>query len=402
MSANLIFIICSYVGTRYQPWRRTPLCAGVGAFLLWLLPLVVVLCAPGFGFAQSTLTVEDNLQVDPVPIEAPGPGDNMVFAVRRDARYVVSLSFSNGGEGHAVSYRLGDDGMLTPVPDGTTFAGNEPRAIALARGGDYAVLVNSMDDQLTVMSVGDDGILRPVSQSASGGDNPYDVAVAFGHIVLVANRDSNELSTFHLDRHGQLVGPLATEATGTTPHVVVVGARGHVAVCNQTERSLSLFNVDRRGELVFLSTIALDDMTPRTASWNGDDLFVALDAPSGEDVIRSFTVGRSGEVTQGSDTPCGLFLTDLEANEDGLFAVTIGVDRSGPTPAAKDEVRVYRIDGNNLSLDVSTFLPTLPQPPQPNFKQVSTGPARRPNDRHVIVSEFFGGYLRSLFYDRRR
>jgi hypothetical protein len=353
--------------------------------------------------AQSTLTVVDNLQVDAIPIEDPGPGDNMVFAVRRNARYAVSLSFANGGDGEVVSYRLSDDGQLSPVEGGRTPAGREPRAIALARDGDYAVVVNSMDDLLTVMAVGDDGILRPVSQSDSGGDNPYDVAVAFGDIVLVANRDSDELTTFHLDRRGQLVGPLARETTGafTTPHVVVVGARGHVAVCNQTERSLGLFDVDRRGNLVPLGTIALDDMTPRTASWNGDDLFVALDAPSGEDVIRSFTV-RRGQVIQGGDTPAGLFLTDIEANEDGLFAVTIAFDTSVSPPAAKDQVRVYRIDGRELTLDASVFTDTSPQPPQPNFKQVSTGRARRPNDRHVIVSEFFGGYLRSLLYDRRR
>lgn len=403
MSAHLFFIIRPPVGPQCYPWRRTPLCKGVGAFLLLLLPLFVMLFSPGFGFAEGTLIVKDNLQVDLVPIEDPGPGDNMVFAVRRDARYVVSLSFANGGPGEVVSYRLSNEGQLTPVPGGRTPAGNEPRAIALARDGDYAVLVNSIDDQLTVMSVGNDGILRPVSTANSGGDNPYDVAVAFGHIVLVANRDSDELTSFHIDRRGRLVGPLATEdlAPDATPHVVVVGARGHVAVCNQTERSLSLFDVDGNGELNSLDTVALDGMVPRTASWNGDDLFVALDAPSGEDLIRSFTVSRRGQVTQGSDTPGGLFLTDLEANEDGLFVTTIAIDPSVPPgPAAvKDQVRVYRIDGRNLTLDASTFTATFPRPPQPNFKQISTGPARWPNDRHVIVSEFFGGYLRSLIYN---
>ena len=368
--------------------------------LLWRLLLCVAVCAPGIVVA-GTLTVVHDLQVDAIPIVDPGPGDNMVFAARRDARFVVSLSFANGGPGEVVSYRLGDDGQLSG-PVSQTPGGNEPRAIAMARKGDYAVLVNSMDDKLTVMSVGDDGVLTKVSEAWSGGSNPYDVAVAFGHVVLVANRDSNDLSTFHLDRHGQLVGPLATETTGPTPHVVVVGARGHVAVCNQTGQSLSLFEVDRRGELAFLGTRTLDGMTPRTASWNGDDLFVALDAPSGEDVIRSFTVGRRGQVTQGSDTPAGFFLTDIEANEDGLFAVTIALDTSVSPPVPKDQVRVYRIDGRELTLDASVFTATVPQPPQPNFKQVSTGKARKHNDRHVIVSEFFGGYLRSLMYDRKR
>jgi hypothetical protein len=141
-------------------------------------------------------------------------------------------------------------------------------------------------------------------------------------------------------------------------------------------------------------------MTPRTASWHGDDLFVALDAPSGEDVIRSFTVGRRAEVTQWPETPAGLFLTDIEANEDGLFAATIDFDTSVAPPVAMDQIRVYQWDGSRLTLDASAFTATSPRPPQPNFKQLSTGPARRPNDRHVIVSEFFGGWVRSLTYTR--
>ena len=380
--------------------------AGARALLISTFSLLVVLLVPAFDQPPGTLTVQHDLQVDSVPIQDPGPGDNMVFAVRRDNRYVVSLSFANGGPGEAVSYSLSNEGQLTEVPGGRTPAGREPRAIAMARNGDYAVLVNSMDDQLTVMSVGDDGILRKVSQADSGGDNPYDVAVAYDDIVVVANRDSDQITTFHIDRRGQLVGPLASEdlAPDAVPHVVVVGARGHVAVGNQAERSISLFDVDRRGRLVSLGTRNLDNMVPRTASWNGDDLFVALDAPSGEDVIRSFTVGRRRLVIQGSDTPGGLFLTDIEANEDGLFAVTIAIDPSVPPgPAAvKDQVRVYRIDGRDLTLDASVFTATFPRPPQPNFKQVSTGPGRRPDERHVIVSEFFGGWLRSLLYDRRR
>jgi hypothetical protein len=339
--------------------------------------------------------VADNEPVDIAPGE-PGPGDNMVFAARRDARFVVSLAFTTGQPGEVVSHRLWDDGRLSFV--GRTPAGREPRAIAVARDGDYAVVVNSIDDQQAVMAIGDDGLLREVHRAGSGGDNPYDVAVAFGHIVLVANRDSNTISTFAIDRRGQLTGPLATEPTGPTPHVVVVGARGHVAVCNQTGRSLSMYDVDPRGELAPLGTVLLDNMVPITATWHDYVLFVALDRPfPEEDVIRAFHVSRNGAVRQAGDTPCGVFLTDLEANEDGLFAVT--ANRNNPDNVFDDrnEVRVHRIDGTTLTLDAARQTEGFP----PSFKQVSTGPAQGWNDRHVIVSEFQSGWLRSLIYDRR-
>jgi len=348
--------------------------------------------APASEAQPSTLSVADNEPVDVAPGE-PGPGDNMLFAVRGNGRFVVSLAFATGQPGEIVSHRLYDDGQLEFV--GRTPAGREPRAIAMARNGDYAVVVNSIDDQLAVMSIGDDGLLREIHRADSGGDNPYDVAVAFGNIVLVANRDSNTLNTFHLDRLGQLF-PISQASTGLTPHVVVVGSRGHVAVANQGGRSLSLFDVNRRGDLEFLGTVTLDNMTPITASWHGDHLFVALDRPfPSEDVIRAFHVNRRGQVSQAGDIAAGVFLTDIEANEDGLFAVTANLNDPANVLDDRNEVRVYRIDGTNLTLDAAVQTEGFP----PSFKQVSTGRARRPNDRHVIVSEFQSGWLRSLLYD---
>lgn len=343
--------------------------------------------------AQSTLTLVDNEPVDVAPGE-PGPGDNMVFSVRRNATYVVALSFTTGQSGDVVSYRLRADGQLEPV--GRTPAGREPRAIAMARNGDYAVVVNSIDNQVAVMEIGDDGLLREVSRSSSGGLNPYDVAVVHNDIVVVANRDSDQLNTFNIDRRGRL-RPLSQASTGLAPHVVSVSRDGLVAACNQVERSVSLFEVDRRGDLTALQTLTLDGMVPTTASWNNRQLFVALDAepfPT-EDVIRAFDVDRRGRVTQGGDTPCGVFLTDIEANEDGLFAVTANINNPAQP---RDEVRSYRIRGMNLTLEATCETPGFP----PSFKQVATGPARFPNDRHVIVSEFQGGWLRSLMYDYRR
>jgi hypothetical protein len=376
--------------------------------LLLALPLIVVLLSPGFGIAQtSTLTVVDNEPVDVAPGE-PGPGDNMVFSVRRNATYVVSLAFTTGQPGEIVTHRLSPSGDLSLV--GRTPGGPEPRAIAMARDGDYAVVVNSIANEVVVMSVGDDGLLREVSRSPSGGLNPFDVAVGFDDIVVVANRDSDQINTFHLDRRGNL-RPLAQAAAGIDPHVVAVSSRGFVAVANQTERSVSLFELNRRGELIPLgepiamSITGTDErMVPRTLTWHRHNLFVALDAPGvNEDLIRAFHVARDGTVEQGGDTPCGVFLTDLEANEDGLFAVTVNrnIMPDGTDLPDTDEVRVYRIVDGDLVLDASVQTET-PRPPGPSFKQIATGPARWPNDRHVIVSEFQSGWLRSLLYDLQR
>jgi 6-phosphogluconolactonase (cycloisomerase 2 family) len=372
--------------------ERARVCAGFS--------LLLALFSQAPSHAQNgTLTLADS-----VALSGDGPGDNMVFVARRNAWYVVSLGFSRG---EAVTHRMDRDGRLTLV--GRTPAGPEPRAIAMARDGDYAVVVNSSANALASMSVGDDGLLTSVHTVPSGGLNPFDVAVAFDDIVVVANRDSDQINTFHIDRHGRFT-PLSQAATGLDPHVVVCSpgglapshGEGLVAVANQGARSVSLFEVSRRGELQSLGpqlpmSIAGSNppasMVPRALSWMGHNLYVALAAPPGsEDVIREFRVSRRG-VWQRADTPGGVFLTDIEANEDGIFAVTVNLNNPADRTDDADEVRVYRRGANGLRLDAAIQTPGLP----PSFKQVSTA---RGGDgtRRVITTEFQREMLRSLIY----
>lgn len=369
-----------------------------GVCFLPLLLFFAVFLLPGAGFAQtSTLTVADNEPVDIAPGE-PGPGDNMVVVVRRNGKFVESLSFATGQPGEIVTHRLNRDGTLDPV--GRTPAGREPRQIAPARNGDYAVVVNSIDNQLGVFSIGDDGLPREISRTSSGGLNPFDVAVAYNDIVVVTNRDSDQINTFSIDRRGRLT-PVDVAIPGVDPHVVSVSSRGFVGVANQTERSVSIYHINRRGELNPLGpAIPTDGMTPQAATWHGRWLYVALDKPfPEEDVIRTYHVNRRGQVAQFGDIAAGVFLTDIEANEDGLFAVTANRNNPADPTDDRDEARVYRINKDgSLSQDASVQTDNFP----PSFKQISTSPARGPNDRHVIVTEFQGGWLCSLIYDRRR
>lgn len=365
-----------------------------------VLALSSVLLAPAIGLASSTLTVVDNEPVDIDPGE-PGPGDNLVFSVRRNATYVMSLAFTTGQPGEIVTHRMDHAGALEFVR--RTPVGREPRQVALARKGDYAVVVNTLDDEVVAMRIGQDGVFTETDRAPSGGDAPYDVAVAFGDVVVVANRDSDQVCTLALRKNGTLdAGPC--RPTGIDPHVVSVSRNGLVAVGNQTGRSVGFYKVNRKAELVDLGApVAMSihgstppaSMTPRALSWrDAKTLFVALDGPE-DDLIRPFTVTKRGVITEGADVAAGAFLTDIEANADGLFAVT--VNRNGALPD-KDEVRVYRAKKMVLTPDAAIQT----EGASPSFKQVGTFPGRKAVDRHVIVSEFQAGYLRALVYDHRR
>lgn len=352
---------------------------------LGILTLAGLLSGAGPLAAQGTLTLADSVQA------GPGPGDNMVVAERRGVSYVISLALDAD---QAVVHRM-DASRLTPV--GRTAVGDAPRALALARGGDFAVVANSNSDDLSVLEIGRDGQLREVNRVSSQGQNPFDVAVANDDLVLVANRDSDELAVFHLDRRGGL-RLLGRERTGVSPHVVAVSPRGQVTVANSGSSDLSVFELDHRGDLTLTQTVAVGGF-PVALGYGtfGRSLFVARrSAQPGviDDELLAFRVGRRGRLEEVGATPCGRFLTDLEATPGGLFAVTM-------TPQGQDQVVAYRRRGTELTLDATL---ETPGSPPPSFKQLATAPARgrdrRRLDRHVLVSEYQSGWLRSIDYER--
>lgn len=359
------------------------------ALLVSVLSLLIGLFSPAVTRAQSTLAVVDNEFV------GDGPGD-LVFAVGRNAEYAIAMAFNSG---QAVTHRVERDGSLTEVS--RTYVGPEPRAIAMARNGDYAVVINSVANELGVFLIGPDGMLRETDRVNSGGLNPFDVAVGYNDIVVVANRDSDQINTFHIDRRGRLT-PLAQAAAGIDPHVVAVSSRGLVGVANQTDRTVSVFELNRRGELDSLGPpIAMSingsnppaSMTPRTLSWQGRTLFVALDAPSpNEDLIRAFHVRRNGEVEQRGDTPVGAFLTDIEVKPNTLFAVTVNRNNLADPFDDRDEVRAYSIDGGELTLEAAVQTSDA----FPSFKQIVA--KRVEGIVHVLTTEFQNGWLRSLIW----
>jgi 6-phosphogluconolactonase (cycloisomerase 2 family) len=356
------------------------------------------------GYAAGAFQLKDSEAVS-------SPGDALI-SKRRTQTFVFVNDFAAG---LMITYRRELDGTLTLI--GSRPVGNEPRQIAPARNGDYVVVVNSSEDQIAAFRIGDDGLPTEVDRVSSGGDNPFDVAVGFEHIVIVADRDSDSVKLFEITRRGKLL-QTGGAPTGIDPHVVAVSRNTDfatplpgigaaaigvekvvlVAVANQTSQSISLFRMNKAGTLTDLGDIPLGK-PPRALSWLDTRLFVALDEPglplpgTPEDFIRSFEIGVDGTVRQGPDTPAGYFLTDIEATKKGLFAVTVNLNGSAPD---KDEVRVYKIDDLSLTLDAAIQTPGA----SPSFKQIATGPTEKPFDRHVIVSEFQGGFVRSLLYDK--
>lgn len=415
------------------------------------LLLLILLAAPVVAVAQAqqgAIRVAHSVPVDIAPGE-PGPGDNMLF--RENGKlYAATLSFTTNAAGQIVTYEMDGAGIMNLL--GRTPAGEEPRQLRPILGrrvfvedGELVLAVaNSFSDEIRVHKFDRrEGLFDEVSRSPSGGDNPYDIA-AFGRTLFVVNRDSDTLTWFFIEEGGQL-RPLGAAPTGRAPHALAISPGGtELAVANQGEGTISLYAMDPQGNITSRGPdISVAPNVPRNVDWGAggditeDDterfatLFVAVDVqpgpgtPQPDDAISSWRVtrnalldlqvdqpgdtpwqpsflnkakkGRTWQVDHLGDTPAGAFLTDIEVAGNRLFAAT--VNRNGPGGADdRDEIRVYRIEGTQLTLDAAVQTDAFP----PSFKQLSTIRGRKRGERHVIVSEFQSGWLRSLIYDRRR
>lgn len=337
--------------------------------------------------AQGTFTAVDSESV-------PGPGDNMVVVERGPNRFTLTVSF----QANAVwTHRIEPSGSLTPVS--STATGSGPRAIAMARNGDYAIIVNSNDDDMSVMAIGSHGELTEVGRYSSGGDNPFDVEVAYDDLVVIANRDSDSIALFGINRRGQMQQIGSSHSAGVDPHVVAIGPQGTVAVANSTSNDLTIFDLDRNGNMSLVDEAFQVGNSPKAVAFGtfGFSMFVATRSPAGqEDQIQAYEIHRpfpflraNWEIEPAGSTPGGAFLTDLEVTPDRLFTASVH------PLTGRDQVCAFRRWVTALAPD--TCVETGGS--QPSFKTLSSLLRRRGN-RLVVVAEFQNSAVRSFIYDR--
>lgn len=349
-------------------------------------------------FSRCAITLLASLAVVPLgagqggflPVDnetVPGPGDNMVVIERGRAQYVVTLSTSGN---LAYTHRVDPSGQMEYVSQTPT--GSIPRAIALAHDGDYAVIVNSGEDSASVMAISDAGVLTEVGRHWTGGDNPFDVAVAFDDLVVVANRDSDNVVLFGINKRGVMTHKQTLPA-GVDPHVVTIDPQGLVAVANATSNDLSLYELDRKGHMRPPETIwNTGGGTPVTAEFadqNGSEslLAVAFRKTGEQDRLRTFEVRKDPKggatATPRGDATVGLFATDIETTRGDLLVATVNAD------TGRDQVVA-------LDADTLTVKAQIEFPGAPSFKKISSAAVKGPHDLLVFVTGFQGNWLRSL------
>ena len=337
----------------------------------------------------------------------PGAGDVKIvdlFDSAGRSRNVVLAAGFNSNRIHP--YTIGSNSSLVDGVPVETCDG--PRQFALVPKvgpgpiDEISVLAGcSRSNELAEYGSALSGAVNSISKVASGGNDLSDIAVTYdGRYAFGANLASNNISVFRRDRENRTwsFGGAYTAPPG--PSVVDVNRNGIVAVASTNPSYLGTYRFDR--PTWSLSSVAGSLLAQRpTAMAFGDEvgggtspasqlLYVGLrsNQPGIEqDQIATYRVGQSGNFDFLGSTPAGHFLTGFQVTYDRLFTVNVNA-------GAKDEVRVYKRLGTQLTLDVSYEIPG-----DPGFKQIAVAPSfgRRTT---FAVTGFQAGWLRTFEYER--
>jgi 6-phosphogluconolactonase len=205
---------------------------------------------PDGGLGERTdLVVHEGAGPDPARQE--GPHAHQVLPDPA-GEFVLAVDL---GTDSVYSYRLGDDGRLTPVATARLHAGAGPRHLAFHPSGKFAYIANELDSTVVVAAYGD-GVLTPgqkVSTLPAGTPTtppnyPAEILVSpDGRHVYLSNRGHDSVAVFAVERGGaELRLVEATPVGGKFPRHITLDRSGRfLLAANQNSNNITTFAVDR-------------------------------------------------------------------------------------------------------------------------------------------------------------
>jgi 6-phosphogluconolactonase len=234
-------------------------------------------------------------------------------SVQAEFAYVANL-----GSDNVSGYRIGENGVLTPVPGSPFPAGSGPASIAVDLFGRFAYVANRSSNDVSAYRIGFNGALMPVMGSpfptgSAPASSPSSVAVdPFGRFVYVTNDQSSSVSAFRINKSGAL-SPVAGSPFPTGNHLdgeamsEAVDPLGRfVYVSSMNSNNISAFRISKNGGLTLVNG------SPFTAGPRGElpgamaaDLFgrFLYVANEGNDTISAFRIGPNGGLTDVTGSP---------------------------------------------------------------------------------------------------
>ena len=279
-------------------------------------------------------------------------------------RYLLAV---DAGSNQVSVLSVGRDGIPRPVPGGTVGSGGtQPVSIAVHDDLVYVANAGGAQPDYTGFRLGWDGRLRPVPGSTVGlpaGSQPGDVLFNATGTKLAGTRVGTSLiDSFAVDRSGRLhaapgsplkaqgLGPFGSEFRPTDPNELYVSNAHNVGAGTGT---VSAFHVGRDGSLgsIGASPFADEQTAPCWVEISHDGRFLFA-VNTAQPSISSFAINRDGSLTS-------LGATQFRGNPTGLAPTDARLSPDGRTLYVVDQgtaqVSGFAVNGGRL-----TELPSSP------------------------------------------
>jgi 6-phosphogluconolactonase (cycloisomerase 2 family) len=262
-----------------------------------------------------------------------GLGSQGAVTLSADGRFVFVV---NAASNTLSTFELrGTDVVLTSVVDSGGL-----RPISVSEHNGIVYVLNALGSGNVAGFRNQNGALTPLADgvrglSAAGGTGPAQVGFgADGDVLVVTEKATNRLTSYHVRRDGSLSQPIVTSSAGVTPFGFAFDRRDHLIVSeafggavNASTASSYRFDEPHGATPLLVSGAVATQQT--AACWvvvTPDGRF-AYTGNAGSNSLSSFRISRSGAIEladpQAGSTGANAGVTDLAVSTDGrqLFAL---------------------------------------------------------------------------------
>ena len=267
-----------------------------------------------------------------------------VFAVDAGSNQVSSFAITANGP-ELVS--IVDSGGMMPIS--VTQSGS--LLYVLNAGGDGNISGFSIDKAGTLTAL--DNSTRPLSGSAT---NPAQISFTQdGRTLIVTERNTNSIDTYHVDSMGIASDPNVQASSGPVPYGFAIDRFGHLIVSEAGTNTVSSYGIDRwTGNLsVIGASLVTNQLAPCWVTIAGNGRY-AYTTDAASNAITGYRIIPNGNLIllnkNGLTASTGAHPTDMATGANGRFLYARNGDGT---------ISAYRV-GNDGSLSPLAGISGLP------------------------------------------
>jgi 6-phosphogluconolactonase len=235
----------------------------------------------------------------------------------------------NSGDNTVSMLSLGSAGQLTPLAIQTIPTGNNPRSMVIDRTHNAIFVANLSDDSISQFSIGSDGELRAIAAPIATEMAPNTLVTSpDNRFVYSMNMGASTIGQYSVGASGEL-SLAAVIPHDDYPMSMVFSPSGHYAyVVNAMASEISQFAVALDGSLSPLSPARVASagcpsgpLGAKKTS-DGSEVIYVLSCATSE--IEVYAIGTGGTLTSQQVIQTGLLPTGMDVTGSNIYVTNLG------------------------------------------------------------------------------